>query len=682
MKDVEKIKPTGLFTNYIFKAIPLAFDESLSYYECLCGLLSYLKETVIPTVNNNADAIIEVQNLMTQLQNYVDNYFNNLNVQNEINNKLDEMVNDGTLDSIINNTLFTNINNEIDSLNKNLNTLQSNILNTTPQEAFESLDDLIAKYPNGSKGIYVVKNNNSWYFYNGTNWEEGGNYNQSVPTFPLNVNTNYNDFTVLTKKADEQFYIPNQLYPCGYVNYIKLKTLNSGNNGELYILYKNNNKLFCYKKYDFISVNGEVNININEYFKQEFFIGVKCTSLAYGDVDNTYYSYKNGFDINNTYNLNRLLTGYGFGINCNMNLYYKNIYKENNVELLNVIQKNSTTFPITFDFPNNKIIIDCFIINYNEFNKVIDIKTINQELQLEPYDTYNNYYLFYNKENQNFTCIKDNNSYIDTNTNYLICSFYIDNHNTTFEYPPKLLIHNFNNNIVNVILQNANEDEKKSLIKNNIYNTVNNEYYAKRYKALGDSITRGENPNNNYQPMLNYRYTDIVAKTTGLNAINYGVGGSRITPGNDRNDSFWERRNVGGSELYSIMGGVNDYKANVEIGDVDNQNINEFSYAFDSLISYFLGAGKQLFVITPMHCENDNKPNTKGYTLKDYVDCEIKICNKYGVPILNLYDNFELNPNIQVMKTKYLPDGLHPNIDGMKILGNRISSYIKLLLNI
>ena len=32
---------TGLFTNYIFKAIPLAFDESMSYYETLCALLNY-----------------------------------------------------------------------------------------------------------------------------------------------------------------------------------------------------------------------------------------------------------------------------------------------------------------------------------------------------------------------------------------------------------------------------------------------------------------------------------------------------------------------------------------------------------------------------------------------------------------------------------------------------------------
>ena len=101
MINVEKIKPTGLFTNYIYKAIPLAFDESMSYYETLCGLLSYLKDTVIPALNNNADAIIEVQGLITQLQNYVDNYFENLDVQEEINNKLDEMAELGQLTDII-----------------------------------------------------------------------------------------------------------------------------------------------------------------------------------------------------------------------------------------------------------------------------------------------------------------------------------------------------------------------------------------------------------------------------------------------------------------------------------------------------------------------------------------------------------------------------------------------------
>lgn len=92
-KNIQKIKPSGIFTNYIYKAIPLAFDESMSYYETLCGILSLLK-TQEEVVNNNAD-------LLAELELYVQNYFKNLDVQTEINNKLDQMAKDGTLEEII-----------------------------------------------------------------------------------------------------------------------------------------------------------------------------------------------------------------------------------------------------------------------------------------------------------------------------------------------------------------------------------------------------------------------------------------------------------------------------------------------------------------------------------------------------------------------------------------------------
>lgn len=101
MNNIEKIKPSGIFTNYIYKAIPLAFDESMSYYETLCGLTAYLRDTVIPALNNNAESVIELQNLYKELKNYVDNYFNNLDVQTEINNKLDEMAETGKLTEIV-----------------------------------------------------------------------------------------------------------------------------------------------------------------------------------------------------------------------------------------------------------------------------------------------------------------------------------------------------------------------------------------------------------------------------------------------------------------------------------------------------------------------------------------------------------------------------------------------------
>ena len=93
MGNIQKIKPSGIFTNYIFKSIPLAFDESLSYYEMLCGVLDLLK-TQEEVINNNAD-------LLAELESYVKNYFENLDVQEEINNKLDEMALDGTLENLI-----------------------------------------------------------------------------------------------------------------------------------------------------------------------------------------------------------------------------------------------------------------------------------------------------------------------------------------------------------------------------------------------------------------------------------------------------------------------------------------------------------------------------------------------------------------------------------------------------
>lgn len=103
MIDTNNSKIGNPFPFRVFcqKVIPLAFDESMSYLELLYSLLHYLKETVIPAVNNNADAVTELQNLYNELKTYVDNYFENLDIQTEINNKLDEMAESGELTDII-----------------------------------------------------------------------------------------------------------------------------------------------------------------------------------------------------------------------------------------------------------------------------------------------------------------------------------------------------------------------------------------------------------------------------------------------------------------------------------------------------------------------------------------------------------------------------------------------------
>lgn len=119
LKPIQTLKPFTKFCCSI-GALPASYLASLSYEEQLLWLCNYLQETVIPTVNNNGEAITELQELYVTLKNYVDNYFTNLDVQNEIDTKLDEMATDGTLDTIINQQIFGQINSDINTINNEL----------------------------------------------------------------------------------------------------------------------------------------------------------------------------------------------------------------------------------------------------------------------------------------------------------------------------------------------------------------------------------------------------------------------------------------------------------------------------------------------------------------------------------------------------------------------------------
>lgn len=81
--------------------LPTAFTESMTYYEALAYFVSYLEKTIIPAINQNAEATKELQKLFVELKDYVDHYFATLNVQEEINNKLDAMAESGELVEII-----------------------------------------------------------------------------------------------------------------------------------------------------------------------------------------------------------------------------------------------------------------------------------------------------------------------------------------------------------------------------------------------------------------------------------------------------------------------------------------------------------------------------------------------------------------------------------------------------
>ena len=135
--------------------LPSSYLETMSYYEMLVWFVEFLKNQVIPVVNNNSEATEELQHLFIELQSYVNNYFDNLDVQDEINNKLDEMAESGYLETIIghylNNTflanfddIFANTNNKFvmigDSIGEGFGWWHGNInQKTTSNDGFPAL---------------------------------------------------------------------------------------------------------------------------------------------------------------------------------------------------------------------------------------------------------------------------------------------------------------------------------------------------------------------------------------------------------------------------------------------------------------------------------------------------------------------------------------------------------------
>ena len=185
---------TGIFTKYIAKTIPLAFDESMSYYECLCSLLEYINDTIVPDINNVNDGLSE-------LQNYVSTYFDNLDVQEEINKKLDQMASDGSLTNLIKNyvdplfnELEDNVNEEITTQNNNISNFRAELdeMNTKVESAVNNNPIPVSSTSDmtDTDKIYVLTTNGYWYYNDGTDWVQGGIYQSSVENYDTTLTQN------------------------------------------------------------------------------------------------------------------------------------------------------------------------------------------------------------------------------------------------------------------------------------------------------------------------------------------------------------------------------------------------------------------------------------------------------------------------------------------------------------
>ena len=211
----------------------------------------------------------------------------------------------------------------------------------------------------------------------------------------------------------------------------------------------------------------------------------------------------------------------------------------------------------------------------------------------------------------------------------------------------------------------------------------------KKMNFLGDSITEGIGLTD-----VSKVYWKQFEYNDGCTVRGYGISGTRIARQLDGIEDEYSRyfgsrvaEMDADADIVVVFGGTNDFgHGDAAIGRMSDRSDDTFYGALHnlciSLIEKYPEA--QLVVMTPLHrigeapYYNSRGVRTAG-TLEDYVNIITEVAGYYGIPVLDLYRTSGINPAIQTIREKYMPDGLHPSDAGSMIIYKKLRGFLETL---
>ena len=212
---------------------------------------------------------------------------------------------------------------------------------------------------------------------------------------------------------------------------------------------------------------------------------------------------------------------------------------------------------------------------------------------------------------------------------------------------------------------------------------VRDVFTDKKALFLGDSICAA-----NCESGKSYRgWCGRIESSTGMRCVNRGVSGASISTCRGSNRVINQYIAVMDRDFdFVIMhGGVNDAWESAAVGTVSSSyELKDFN------VNTYAGGLEELFYYV-----TKNHPNAKlGYifnfatpsfktgriaNMTEYYNVAKKICEKWNIPFLNMYEDNKLSSELTVTTTAHLSDYLHPNTAGYDVLYKYIMYWMETL---